>query len=90
MTELQRRWFQRAVLAVHSYRQMHSLACEILHNAESNPLRRSAKVAVERLSPLIDLPVADAAALSFALRAFLELVLRLEEEDKKDAARAGV
>ncbi|KKX32948.1 hypothetical protein YH62_05200 [Rhizobium sp. LC145] len=68
----------RAILAVHSYRQMYALACEIVGNTENEAVRDAADKVVARLKPVVDLPVADGAELSIALRAFLKLIAHLQ------------
>ena len=71
----------RAILAVHSYRQMYVLACEIAGKTENKTVREAAEQVVARLNSIIDLPVADGRDLAVALREFLKLIGRLHMEE---------
>jgi hypothetical protein len=92
MTSLQEDWLVRAILAVHSYRQMYVLACEIAGKTENKTVREAAEQVVARLNSIIDLPVADGRELAVALREFLKLIAELHTEANRSvqfAERCG-
>ncbi|OHV80413.1 hypothetical protein [Rhizobium sp. LCM 4573] len=80
MTSLQKDWLVRAILAVHSYRQMYVLACEIAGETKSETVREAAEQVIARLNSIIDLPVAGGGELAIALSEFLKLIAELHTE----------
>lgn len=78
MNELRECWLTRARPALRSYRQMYALALEISRASEDDGVRRAAKLVVNGLGPLMDLPLAESRELSLVMQEFVDLISKLE------------
>ena len=66
-----------------SHRQMFAFAVELSSTAVGEEIRSAARLVVNRLSPLMELSVADGRELSLARTEFLKLIEKLQADQPR-------